>query len=107
MKITLIFVPPGGGEADYQLSFEMQNVPQPGDYISIHREGRDGTEDFIVKRTWWGLSVKSDGSGGILNSISVECEFAKGHYSSDSHNTSVQIYEARKGITLEFDNTAY
>ena len=55
MKATLAFVPPGGGEADYYLEFELPGVPQLGDYISIARSGQQGTEDFIVRRTWWYL----------------------------------------------------
>jgi hypothetical protein len=58
MKMTLVFVPAGGGEADYQLDFDLPSVPQPGDYVSIRRPDAQGTVDFIVRRTWWasGLS---------------------------------------------------
>ena len=54
MKVSLLFVPPGGGETDYQLEFELPAPPQPGDYISVRREDTKdlGTEDFIVRRTW-------------------------------------------------------
>jgi len=41
-------VPPGGGETAFNLTMEMQEIPNPGDYLSISREGIDGTEDFIV-----------------------------------------------------------
>lgn len=37
MKIYLTFVPPGGGESDYEIEFGMPAVPQPGDYVNIHR----------------------------------------------------------------------
>jgi len=52
LKATLAFVPPGGGEADYHLEFELPSVPPPGDYISIVRSAQRGTEDFVVRRTW-------------------------------------------------------
>jgi hypothetical protein len=34
MKVRPVFVPPGGGEADYMLDLELPGVPQPGDYVS-------------------------------------------------------------------------
>ncbi len=51
MKMSLAFVPPGGGEADYGLDFDLPGIPQPGDYISITREGEEGTgtEDFLER----------------------------------------------------------
>jgi hypothetical protein len=61
MKATLVFVPPGGGEADYSLQFDLPAVPQPGDYISVTRPGQEGYEDFIVRRARWVLSYPSSG----------------------------------------------
>jgi hypothetical protein len=50
MEATLVFVPPGGGDAEYSLQFELPSVPQPESYISITRPDQLGTEDFIVRR---------------------------------------------------------
>jgi hypothetical protein len=115
MKATLVFVPPGGGEADYSLDFELLGVPQPGDYISITRPEMTGTVDFIVRRSWWHLDYPSnapykssnDTTCGKMKSIVVECEFAVGPYSSEEHKRSCEAYKNRKGELPEFEATAY
>ncbi|AXR66613.1 hypothetical protein [Leptospira mayottensis] len=107
MKIYLIFVPPGGGEADYQLQLESNSIPQPGDYITIKRKGVDGTEDFIAKRSWWSLSLEKEDGVCKVDSVSVECEFALGPFSSENHKRNVQIYNIKNGKTLEFDDSTY
>ena len=44
MKVRLCFVPPGGGEANYSLDFDMPAVPRSGDYISIKRPIKTASE---------------------------------------------------------------
>ena len=115
MKVTLVFVPPGGGEADYSLEFELPELPQAGDYISISRPAEEGTIDFIAKRTWWSLDYPSselyadpnNPVQGTFQSAMVECEVAIGPRSSASHIRSCKGYEARKGKLLEFDVSTY
>lgn len=115
MKVTLVFVPPDGGEADYQLDFELPAIPQTGDYISVMRPGRDGTSDFIVRRTWWHLDYPNNelygtagnSAFGTVRSIVVECEFAEGSFSSEEHKRSLEMYKNRSGKLKEFDNSAY
>jgi hypothetical protein len=114
MKVVLIFVPPGGGEADYQLRFELPSVPQAGDYISIMRDGAGGTETFIVRRTIWDLTypktesfAAKDGEHGTTKNIWVECEFARGFHMTENHKRACNSYEARGYKIPEHDNTAY
>ncbi len=103
MKVMLVFVPPGGGEADYTLSFDLPGVPQPGDYISIRRGDEAQTEDFIVRRTLWHLETpetrthhdSDDVQYGEARDIAVECEFAVGPFSSDSHKSACKRYDAK------------
>lgn len=110
MKVRLVFVPPGGGEADYCLDFELPGLPQPGDYISIGRPDQLGSEDFIVRRTWWNLEFPgskptrdaSDETHGTTKMIAVECEFAKGAYSSKDHQRACEGYGA-----TEFEASAF
>jgi hypothetical protein len=102
MRIRLVAVPPGGGEADYSLEMECPAVPQVGDYITVMREYANsapdqdhvGTEDFIVRRVRWGFTWPDNGqhyhtSGqepvGEVDVIVVECEMAIGAYSSPAH----------------------
>jgi hypothetical protein len=100
-EATFVFVPPGGGEAEYSLRMNVPALPREGDYVTIMRSregpvaGPDiGTEDFIVRRVWWAFQYPDDGAlyheagegpVGELNGVSIECELAKGHYSSARH----------------------
>jgi hypothetical protein len=100
-EVTLVIVPPGGGEADYSLRMQVPALPREGDYISVLRkreapaaDDQLGTEDFIVRRVWWSFEFPDDGKAmhvagedpvGSLTGIGVECEFARGHYSSEAH----------------------
>ena len=102
MRIRLVAVPPGGGEADYPLDMECSAVPQAGDYITVMREYKNdppnedhiGTEDFIVRRVRWGFTWPDNGKHyhqdgaqpvGEIDAIVVECEMAIGAYSSKAH----------------------
>lgn len=115
MKVTLVFVPPDGGEQDYQLSFELPGVPQAGDYISIIGPDKQGTSDFIVRRTWWHLeypdnSLYGDSSNpvyGSVHSVVVECEFAKGIHSSEEHLRACETYRNQTGRLKEFEASGY
>lgn len=93
MKIYLTFVPPGGGETNYEIEVDLPAIPQAGDYITIWRhlgsEEQQGTEDFIVRRTWWMLDHgKAQGEPTTTRKIFVEAEFAIGQYSSSAHKRS-------------------
>ncbi len=100
-EVTLVVVPPGGGEADYGLQMNVPALPREGDYLTVMRNragpvaGADiGTEDFIVRRVWWAFNYPDDGAlfheagqGPVAkpSGISIEVEPAKGHYSSERH----------------------
>ncbi|MGL6075121.1 MAG: alpha/beta hydrolase [Fimbriiglobus sp.] len=107
MKVNLSFVPPGGGETDYSIAFDMPEIPRPGDYITIHRAGRSGTENFIVKRTWWNLEFDDKEKQGKTMDIWVECEFAVSPDSSEHHNAACKSYESKKGQIKKFDKSMY
>lgn len=107
MKVYLSFVPPGGGEADYSLPIEMPELPRQGDYISVMRPDQSGTENFIVKRTWWHLEFDEKKSIGTTKEIWVECEFALSPFSSESHEKACEGYQVRTGTLLEFDESMY
>jgi hypothetical protein len=115
VKATLALVPPGGGEADYWLEFELPGVPQPGDYISITRPGQQGTEDFIVRRSWWYLEhpepeqvvATARARIGKTQRLTVECEFARSPYSSENHRRKCDDYSSRGVEVKSFDETAY
>lgn len=100
-EATFVIVPPGGGEAEYSLQMLVPALPREGDYVTVMRNrdapvaGPDiGTEDYIVRRVWWAFNYPDDGAlfhyagegpVGKLSGVSIECELAKGHYSSERH----------------------
>jgi hypothetical protein len=114
MKVRLVFVPPGGGDAEFSLEFELPSVPQPGSYISITRPDQQvGTEDFIVRRNLWHLEhpttgAYGEGATGTMRVLGVECEFALGPYSSDEHRRTCDAFE-RGGREVQdfFDASAF
>jgi hypothetical protein len=115
MNARLVFVPPGGGEADYVLDFDLPAIPRPGDYISVMRPNQSGTEDFIVRRTWWTLkypdapTVQTSTTlvRGTTEDVVIECEFARGPYSSDNHKSACDAYDKKRGTAQEFEASAY
>lgn len=114
MKVRLVFVPPGGGEADYSLHFDLPGIPQPGDYISVKRPDQDGTADFIVRRSWWHLNYPNnkaietagDTGTGSLTELTVECEYSIGPYASTEHKATAEPY-LQGGTLKKFEDTAY
>ncbi|HYI41627.1 MAG TPA: hypothetical protein VE053_15065 [Allosphingosinicella sp.] len=102
-EVTLVVVPPGGGEAEYSLRMQVPALPREGDYLTVIRDREEpveradvGTEDFIVRRVWWAFHYPDDGAlyheageeapvGEVSGTVSIECEMAKGHYSCDRH----------------------
>ena len=126
MKVTLIVVPPGGGEADYNLEFNLTAVPREGEYVTVARDDaladpkpdpHDGGigiyECFFVRRVWWDLRYPSSapfgrtGDIGSAHMIAVEAETARGPHMTSSHRRSCEAYEARGLPVRTFDNSAY
>ena len=111
MQVNLVFVPEGGGEADYSLLFDLAAVPQVGDYMCIQREGEEGQLNFVVRRTWWHLHTPetrthiTEGETlhqGTVRDIYVECEYAVSPSSSETHRRAAE----HEGY-VEFENSAY
>jgi hypothetical protein len=86
VPVTLTFVPPGGGEADYGIDVELPAVPRAGDFLCVYLEGRGDRSDFVVLRVWWNLKAKNTKlEGARHDGITVECEYALSSRSSDEH----------------------
>ncbi|MBL4791311.1 MAG: hypothetical protein JKY60_20455 [Kordiimonadaceae bacterium] len=96
IELTLVIVPAGGGEADYQLPMKLPAVPSIGDYVVVQRDGQVGTEDFIVRRCWWNLTYPDTRPthhgvkppSGQLKELFIEVEMATGAFSTDEHKRS-------------------
>ena len=115
MKVRLVVVPPGGGEADYSIFIEMPGVPSAGDYVGATIPGQTGGISLLVKRVWWTVQAADDKpyseagkeSYGTTEEVAVECYVAKGPYDSDEHKRTVAMYEARGKPAPEFDASMY
>jgi hypothetical protein len=113
MKVNLAFVPPEGGDVEYSLQFELPSVPQPGSYISIIRPDQQvGTEDFIVRHILWHLEhpttgAYGEGETGTMRGLYVQCEFARGPYSSDEHRQKCDDYERGGRAVQSFETSAF
>jgi len=100
MLVRLVFVPLGGGEADYSMDFEVPAIPRAGDYI--------------VRRTWWSLQypdtegfTAKEGEHGEFRQAAIECEFAIGPFSSEDHKNACHRYQQKTGQLREFDDSMY
>ena len=113
MKVNLAFVPPEGGDVEYSLQFELPSVPQPGNYISIIRPDQVGSEDFIVRRILWHLehpttgAYGEEGETGTMRGLYVQCEFARGPYSSDEHRRMCDAFERGGREVQSFETSAF
>lgn len=117
MKCALVMVPPGGGEADYQLAFDLASPPRVGEFITIAREDAEkfGYECFYVRSVWWDLkypnsalyATSEDHPIGKAETVLVECEFARGPHMTEEHARACDVYEQRGYAIKEFDNTMY
>lgn len=115
MKVRLVVVPPGGGEADYSIFIDMPAVPSAGDYIGALLPGQPGGTSLFVKRVWWTVQSVEDRLSmtagterhGTTEEIAVECYVAKGFYDSDEHKKVIAMYAARGKPPIEFDESMY
>lgn len=120
MLVDLAFVPPGGGETDYWLQFDLPALPRPGDYIRITRppidkDAYNGSIDFLVRKTIWHLDYPNNeiysspekAATGSTTGIVVECEFSLSPYSSESHKQACDVYTQRGYKVQVQEATAY
>lgn len=114
VEVTVVVRELGGPKLNYQLKFDLPEVPAIGSYISILRPDVTETlgEDLIVKQVWWRLfhpvtgffadDEKAAERAGSLKEIFVECDVAIGPLASDAWR---KTYKGREGV-VEFDVAA-
>ncbi len=102
MLMYLSFVPPGSGEAEYTIPFDLPYVPRPGDSIAVDRDAAGiGYETFVVRSASWLLLTPNDrriakGEVGKAWKLFVECEFVRSPgMNSDAHATMCDQLETR------------
>lgn len=116
MKCRLIMVPPGGGEADYSLDFDLPTIPRAGEGLCISRDDRaTGYECFIVRSVRWELKYPSSKAHAVsgteevgkVGMIAVECEFAFGPFMTPEHQRACEAYRNRGKDVKTLDETMY
>jgi len=93
MKIQFLFFPDEEDEPDHSLTFDLPGVPQAGDLVTISHPSQEGYANFIVRRTRWDLDHPDPEPHhrageiivGTTTTVTVECTFAVGPYSSEEH----------------------
>jgi hypothetical protein len=112
VKINLVVRELGKLKPDYSLDFELPEVPAMGSYISIQRPDHPEPygEDVIVRKIWWRLKhsetvaqSSTPPKVGTVNEILVECDVAKGPYSSDDWLKWADAGTARGANVEEFE----
>lgn len=113
VKVILCAREPGDTKVDYSLNFNLPALPQPGDYISVHRSDTKTvhTEDFVVRHVWWMLETPEtravtpagEERSGSVTEVMVECEMALGPYATDHWREMMQRFKSRGIAVEEFD----
>ena len=97
MKITLALYTSKsvekGHKPNHFFHFEVESIPQVGDFITVLVDGDKGSEDFIVKRVRWFFNYPVTGmmedaknpTYGITKEIWLDCETVVSTYSNDEH----------------------
>ncbi len=93
MRVEFVLAPTEDEEPHNRLLVEMPGVPRAGDCVTISRPGQSGNTEFVVSRTCWTLDCSETGSihhagetvVGTTSSVTVECKFVAGPYSSEEH----------------------
>lgn len=84
-------------DPNHTLVFDLPNIPQNGDLVTISRPGQEGCTDFVVRRTQWDLDFPDDKTShrageiviGSTAAVTVECTYTVGPYSSEEHKRAV------------------
>ncbi|MCD0459966.1 hypothetical protein U8335_26765 [Roseiconus lacunae] len=111
MKVRLVIVPPGGGEAEYSRELELEELPRVGDRITLRdptqlEQGTYATlSQFTVGSVDWAFSLEDDLTE--LMEVVVECRYALSFRSSERHKTIYNSLVKRYGIENKLDETMY
>jgi hypothetical protein len=93
IQVEIVVREVGRTKPEYSLAFELPQIPNVGDYISIRRlDVREPLgEDLIVRHVWWRLHHSGEPfSLGAVTEIFVECDQAIGPYSTASWRATLE-----------------
>ncbi|HJT55897.1 MAG TPA: hypothetical protein VJ761_05345 [Ktedonobacteraceae bacterium] len=109
MDYTLVLVPPGGGEADYQVDIHnARYIPRVGEYIILPEENELGcVRAFRVLYVTAGfVSANQPGSFQEAPPV-VQAEFIRHPYQSKNHAASIAMYERRGKVVADYPESGY
>ena len=91
----------GALKIDWQMEFDLPEVPKPGHYISVLRPElpEPYSDDLIVEKVWWRLKQET-GVVGSVKEIFVECIPAIGPWSSDRWRDALEFQHKRHGTAV-------
>ena len=95
MRYILTCIPPGGGEADYEVTIDNATVlPRVGEYIILRAKEETGVRAFRVLFVTSNAVCVGDGQYQAEPAV-VQAEFIRHPHQSEAHGRSVAMYEAR------------
>jgi len=113
-KVTIAVREIGRKKLDYQIVFDLPEVPKVGDYISVTRpDDQPWTEDYVVRKVWWQLHYPHTGGfangdeRGSLSEIVVVVEQAIGPQSADRWRDDLERRRSDGLDVEEFDVPGY
>lgn len=113
-KVTIAVREIGREKLDYQIVFDLPEVPKVGDYISVTRpDDAPWTEDYIVRKVWWQLDYPHTGGystgdeRGKPTEIVVIVEQAIGPQSADRWRDGLERQRENGREVEEFEVAGY
>jgi hypothetical protein len=109
VKVTVLVREVGKLKPDFEVDFDLPEIPTVGSYISIQRPEHEAEwgEDVVVRKVWWRLkhpetaAHASDPPGfGTVRQIIAECDVATSPWSSDKWLKSADAARA-EGMNVE------
>lgn len=107
MKYILTLVPPGGGEADYEVTIDnTEALPRVGEYVILNMKEERGIRAFRVLFVTSNAIHIQNGQYQAEPSV-VQAEFIRHPHQSDAHSRSIEMYEARGKRSGEYPISGY
>lgn len=107
MRYILTCIPPGGGEADYEVTIDNATVlPRVGEYIILRAKEETGVRAFRILFVTSNAVCVGDGQYQAEPAV-MQAEFIRHPHQSEAHGRSVAMYEARGKQIDEYPASGY
>lgn len=107
MKYVLTCVPPGGGEADYEVTIDnATSLPRVGEYVILRDKEETGIRAFRVLFVTSNAVHQHEGQYQAELPV-VQAEFIRHPHQSEAHSRSIDMYEGRGKQIGEYPASGY